>query len=118
MPNKGKDGVSMKKIQEMLEALGLKVTSVKEVQPYMVKVSFIEGYNNFFTKFFFTGPKGNPVGKHDGKFVLAVTPISEGYYTGKLLEKDSYFLFKPLPVEIDIDGKVYKLEYRKDAWGF
>lgn len=108
----------MKKLQEMLETLGLKVTSVKEVQPYMVKVSFVEGYGNFFTKYFFTGPKNNTVSKHDGKFVVAVTPISEGYHTGKLLEKENYFLFKALPTEIDIDGKVYKLEYRKDVWGF
>ncbi len=109
----------MKKIQEMLEAIGLKVTSVKEVQPYMVKVSFIEGYNNFFTKFFFTGPKNNTVSKHDGKFVVAVTPISEeGYYTGKLLEKDSFFLFKPLPTTLEVDGAVYKIAYRKDVWGY
>ena len=107
----------MKKLQEMLEALGLKVTSVKEVQPYVVRVTFIEGHNDFFTKYFFTGPKNNAVSKHNGKFVLPVTPITNGYVTGKLLEKESYFLFKALPIEVDIDGKVYRIEYKKDVWG-
>ena len=108
----------MNRIKEVLENLGLKVTSVKEVQPYTIIVTFIEGHGDFFTKFFFTGPKNNVVSKHNSKFVLPVIPISEGYCTGKLLEKDTYFLFKPLPHQIDIDGKVYKVNYKKDVWGF
>lgn len=108
----------MEKVMNVLKDFGLKLTSVKEVAPFTLKVSFVEGYNNFYTKFFFIGPKGNPVSKHDGKYVLSVIPISEGYHTGKLIEKDSHFLFKPLPTTLDVDGATYKLEYRKDVWGF
>lgn len=108
----------MEKLLAVLQDFGLKITGIKEVAPFTLKVSFVEGHNDFYTKFFFTGPKGNTVSKHDGKFVLSVIPVSEGYHTGKLLEKESHFFFKPLPTDLEMDGKVYRLEYRKDVWGF
>jgi len=108
----------VEKIKALLQDFGLKVTGLKEVAPFTVDVYFVDGYNNFFSKFFFKGPKGNVVSKHDGKFVLPVSHISEGYFTGKLLERESYFLFKSLPLIVDIDGVSYSLRFKKDVWGF
>jgi len=108
----------MEKVTNLLKDFGIKVTGAQEVGPYTVKVYFLEGVNDFFTKYFFVGPKGNQVSKHNGKYVLSVIPVSVGYHTGKLIEKDSHFLFKPLPNTLDVDGAIYKLEYKKDVWGF
>lgn len=108
----------MLEIREMLKELGLKVTSIKEASPFTLDVYFVDGYNDFYTKYFFTGPKGNFVSRHNGKFVLPITLVGEGYTTGKLVEKDSYYLFKPLPKFVDIDSVQYSIRYKKDVWGF
>lgn len=108
----------MEKIKNFLTDLGLKVTYVREVAPFTVDVYFLEGSGDFWTKFFFVGPKGNFISKHNGKVVVPISLVLEGYNSGKLIEKDTYFLFKSLPTIIEIDSNQYLVRYKKDVWGW
>lgn len=109
------------KVKSLMSSIGVKVSNISfKEKEGTVFVKYYEGYNDVFTKYIFVGRNNNLVSVHDNKVCIVLdgdlTPNT--YCTVQLREFDRYFLARPLPSTIVVEGKEYKIRYIKDIWGW